>query len=282
MATLLGHAVLLAGLLLYFGSAGAPRQLSEETIEVEIVVEPPGETVVETSPAIPEAIPPLPLVEDESPVSNNPPVEETPLENVRETEKIETAVLEVEPRPEPAPEPIVQPETKLAEPPAEEKEPPPEAEPIEVAPPLVKPRPQKPAPRQAAARKPEKTAPRQAAERTPPKPRNGAPGSAGATGKPSIAGQNAASIDAFRAAVAARLARNRPSTDIAAQAQGVVVVSFGVASSGAAEGVRIARSSGHAVLDGAALSSVRRASPFPPPPPGAPRSFTVPMRFNLR
>ncbi len=301
-ATAIGHTILLAGLLFYFGSAGAPRQISEETIEVEIIVEPPGAAAVETKPATPEASPPTPLVEEEPPIAENPPVMETPPAEVqREPEKIEPPVPEAkqtpepapeptpeptpEPKPEPTPEPIVEPETKLAEPPAKKEEPPPEAEPIAVAPPIVKPTPQKPTPRQAAPRKPENKPPRQVAERAPPNPRNTparAPGSAGASGRPALAGQNAASIDAFRAAVAARLARNRPSTDIAAKAQGVVVVSFGVTSSGSAQDVRIARSSGHAVLDGAALSSVRRASPFPQPPPGAPRSFTVPMRFNLR
>ena len=293
-ATAIGHTILLAGLLFYFGSAGAPRQISEETIEVEIIVEPPGAAAVETNPATPEASPPTPLVEEEPSISENPPVIETPPEEARrEPKKIETPAPEAkrtpepapEPTPEPTPEPIVEPEAKLAEPPAKREEAPQEAEPIAVAPPVVKPKPQQPAPRQAAPRKPENKPPRQAAERAPPNPRNTparAPGSAGAGGRPALAGQNAASIDAFRAAVAARLARNRPSTDIAAKAQGVVVVSFGVTSSGSAEGVRIARSSGHAVLDGAALSSVSRASPFPPPPPGAPRSFMVPMRFNLR
>ncbi|MFN3892513.1 MAG: TonB family protein [Beijerinckiaceae bacterium] len=90
------------------------------------------------------------------------------------------------------------------------------------------------------------------------------------------------SIDAFMAAVAARLARNKPSTDVAAVAQGVVTVTFGIGASGEAQSPRVVRSSGHAVLDQAALQTVRKASPFPVPPPGAPRTFTVPMRFNVR
>lgn len=47
----------------------------------------------------------------------------------------------------------------------------------------------------------------------------------------------------------------------------------------------LARGSGAAVLDQAALSMVRRASPFPPFPPGLGRSkmvFAAPVRFDLR
>ena len=43
--------------------------------------------------------------------------------------------------------------------------------------------------------------------------------------------------------------------------------------------------SGAAILDEAALSMVRRASPFPPFPPGFGRSrmdFAAPIRFDLR
>jgi periplasmic protein TonB len=45
------------------------------------------------------------------------------------------------------------------------------------------------------------------------------------------------------------------------------------------------RSSGASALDDEALALLRRAEPFPPPPPelpGARVDLTVPIRFNLR
>ncbi|MEO0634986.1 MAG: TonB family protein [Pseudomonadota bacterium] len=40
----------------------------------------------------------------------------------------------------------------------------------------------------------------------------------------------------------------------------------------------IRRSSGSAELDRAAIQMIQRAAPFPPPPPGAQRSFNMPIR----
>lgn len=72
--------------------------------------------------------------------------------------------------------------------------------------------------------------------------------------------------------VMARLARV-PKPKI--RARGTATVSFSVASSGRLAGVKIARSSGSAGLDRAAMRMVQRAAPFPSPPPGAQRSFSV-------
>ena len=44
---------------------------------------------------------------------------------------------------------------------------------------------------------------------------------------------------------------------------------------------QLKRSSGHADLDEAVLTLVRRASPVPPPP-GAPRDIVAPVQFNVR
>ncbi len=57
--------------------------------------------------------------------------------------------------------------------------------------------------------------------------------------------------------------------------RGTAVVAFTIAASGGLGGVRIASSSGSAQLDRAALRMIQRAAPFPPPPPGAQRSFTI-------
>jgi protein TonB len=53
------------------------------------------------------------------------------------------------------------------------------------------------------------------------------------------------------------------------------VVAFRIAASGGLAGASIARSSGNAELDRAALSLVQRAAPFPPPPGGAQTSYSV-------
>lgn len=60
--------------------------------------------------------------------------------------------------------------------------------------------------------------------------------------------------------------------------RGTTVVAFRVSGSGGLAGASIARSSGNANLDQAALSMVRRAAPFPPPPPGAQRSFSISIK----
>jgi protein TonB len=64
--------------------------------------------------------------------------------------------------------------------------------------------------------------------------------------------------------------------------QGTAVVSFTLGGSGAVGGVRLARASGVAAIDQEVQAMVRRASPFPPPPAGAMRSFTIPINFTVR
>ncbi len=91
---------------------------------------------------------------------------------------------------------------------------------------------------------------------------------------------NPASASAYRGLVAARLARNKPAGHLAELGSGTAIVSFSIAASGAATGIRLAKSAGHAALDRAALATVRRSSPFPPPPRGAGRAFRVPVHFS--
>jgi protein TonB len=64
--------------------------------------------------------------------------------------------------------------------------------------------------------------------------------------------------------------------------QGVAVVSFSINASGAATGISIARSAGDAALDAEALATVRRASPFAPPPGGVQRMFSAPLSYRIR
>ncbi|WP_417258958.1 TonB family protein [Celeribacter sp.] len=69
-----------------------------------------------------------------------------------------------------------------------------------------------------------------------------------------------------------RVSRPRVST------KGVAVVSFKVAANGGLAAVSLSRSSGSAELDRAALKVVQRAAPFPAPPSGARRSFSIEIK----
>lgn len=59
--------------------------------------------------------------------------------------------------------------------------------------------------------------------------------------------------------------------------KGRVVVSFRIASNGGLSSVSVARSSGVADLDRAALRIIQRAAPFPAPPPGAQTLYRIPI-----
>jgi len=62
-------------------------------------------------------------------------------------------------------------------------------------------------------------------------------------------------------------------------AKGRVVVTLSIASSGALAGIRIARSSGNARMDQAAVQMIRRAR-FPKPPPGAQTTFSKTIKWE--
>jgi protein TonB len=73
-----------------------------------------------------------------------------------------------------------------------------------------------------------------------------------------------------------------PSSARSAGAQGVATVSFSIDGSGRVVSARLAGGSGNAAIDQEVVAMARRASPFPPPPDGKARNFTVPVRFDLR
>ncbi|MCE8006149.1 TonB family protein [Aestuariivita sp.] len=58
-------------------------------------------------------------------------------------------------------------------------------------------------------------------------------------------------------------------------ARGTAIIRFSISGSGGLSGASVAQSSGSAALDQAALRVIRRAAPFPPPPTGARRSFSI-------
>jgi TonB family protein len=107
--------------------------------------------------------------------------------------------------------------------------------------------------------------------------------------KPAQTSRQAVSLSAaeaveYQQAVVARLSAVKRYPDAARERapNGVAVVSFSIGASGAVGAVSIAQSAGDTALDAEALATVRRASPFPPPPSGAPRTFAAPLSFRIR
>jgi protein TonB len=88
----------------------------------------------------------------------------------------------------------------------------------------------------------------------------------------------------YRRAVAARLSAVKRYPEAARERapQGVAIVSFSIGESGQVARVALSRSAGDVALDAEALATVRRASPFPPPPVGGPRVFSAPLSFKVR
>jgi len=67
--------------------------------------------------------------------------------------------------------------------------------------------------------------------------------------------------------------------------KGVVEIAFSLDRQGRVIARHIARASGYDALDEAAVATVARAQPFPPPPdamPGDSFNFTVPIQFSIR
>ena len=94
--------------------------------------------------------------------------------------------------------------------------------------------------------------------------------SAGTSGKSQDVGNKAASN--YPGQVLRRIQRiSRPRVRSKGRAQ----VSFRISASGGLEAARISRSSGSAKLDQAALRIIKKAAPFPKPPAGAQRSYSV-------
>ncbi|MFC5356507.1 TonB family protein [Azospirillum himalayense] len=189
---------------------------------------------------------------------------------------------ESEPQQDPAPEPVSEPEPEVAPepvPPAlEPTEPTPEPAPEPPPPPPPKPLP-KPKPPVKAAPKP------QAAPVPSPSP---TPSAETGTGT----GRNAAAVEAvsasrgavvdYGAQVWAWIGRHKPEK-VVGGGQATVKLTLGTA--GEVLDASILASSGDAALDRAALAAVRRASPFPAPPPSLTaedRVFSVPFLFRPR
>lgn len=191
-----------------------------------------------------------------------PDAEEVPEQPVEEVAKEEPL-----PEPEPPP-PVPEPEVPLPPPPQEKKpETKVEPEPQKVEPPKKRPS-QKPsvatAPRPMPAPQAKAAAPVASASETP---------------------SNA--VPNWRSLIAAILERNKryPPEARSRGDRGTATVQFAINRSGGLIGVNLSRSSGSQILDQEAVELVRRAQPFPPPPPemrGSTITLIVPVRFSFR
>ncbi|CAK0744820.1 periplasmic protein TonB [uncultured Gammaproteobacteria bacterium] len=98
-----------------------------------------------------------------------------------------------------------------------------------------------------------------------------------------LGGRTLAAPDALRLyarAVWARLERFKPK---GSGLHGTVSLRFVLAADGGLFNVEITASSGDEALDRAALTAMRAAAPFPPPPDGASseqRTFAIPFQFR--
>ena len=125
------------------------------------------------------------------------------------------------------------------------------------------------------ARQPARAAPPKAGG--PPKRAGAATGTAGAKAQSSGRGQKSptagnAAASNYPGQVMRRVAQVGR---VRANASGAAVVAFTISSSGRLAALSLAKSSGNADLDRAALRQIRRAVPFPKPPAGAQRSFRI-------
>jgi periplasmic protein TonB len=93
-----------------------------------------------------------------------------------------------------------------------------------------------------------------------------------------------AAAQAYRGAVVGHLAgfKRYPPGARARGTQGSPVVAFSLDGSGRVVSVTLARGSGDVEIDAEVVAMVRRASPFPAPPPGAPHAFSAPVNFRLQ
>jgi periplasmic protein TonB len=97
----------------------------------------------------------------------------------------------------------------------------------------------------------------------------------------------AAETSEWHKRIFARIQRHKayPPSARARGEKGVVQVAFSIDRQGHLVSSRVARVSGHAALDQAAMATLEKAQPFPPPPadtPGEEFSFTVPVEFSIR
>lgn len=274
-----------------------PAPAAPEQAKAAPAEEPPQEKTAEAAkpPELPVA------AEDKAPEAPpeqtaqlpEPPPEPQPPEKTESSVPPETPSEPVPPQePAIAAAPTPEPPAPVAEAPA----PPaalamrePEPEPAPPKPKLVQPKPEPPKQHAPAEAKPKPT---RHTERTGPasaKPahesgqeqtRQAALPSAGSSG---IGRGHSDASSNYPGLVAAHLARFKrfPAEARGRGESGVATVRFTLDGGGRVSSVTLVRPSGNAAFDRESQDVVHRASPFPAPPDGQGKSFTIPVRFSL-
>jgi len=98
---------------------------------------------------------------------------------------------------------------------------------------------------------------------------------------------NSNAVPTWKRQIVTQLERNKryPSAAQARGERGIVQLSFSLDQQGHVTASKIIKSSGSSSLDEATLDLVRRAQPFPPPPPemgNGQINLTVPIRYNIQ
>ncbi|MGH6796669.1 MAG: energy transducer TonB [Methylocella sp.] len=75
--------------------------------------------------------------------------------------------------------------------------------------------------------------------------------------------------------------KHYPESALRRGAKGTATVGFALDETGRLVSVSLLQSSGEADLDAESVAVVKRAAPFPPPPPGAKRSFAIKVAFGM-
>lgn len=179
--------------------------------------------------------------------------------------------------PPPAPEPEITPEIEPQQDPASKPEP--ESTPEPIPPPPPKPLP-KPAPKPPVKAMPKPQAAPGPSPSPTPSTETGT-GHASAAASEPVSASRGAMVD-YGAQVWAWIGRHKPEK-VVGGGQATVKLTLGTA--GEVLDAAILTSSGDEALDRAALAAVRKASPFPTPPPGLTaedRVFSVPFLFRPR
>jgi len=98
---------------------------------------------------------------------------------------------------------------------------------------------------------------------------------------------SAAEVASWHSRIVAQIERHKtyPEAARSRHERGEVRIAFSLDRLGHVIARQVARASGYAQLDEAAMAAVTRAEPFPPPPaamPGDSFNFTVPIQFSIR
>lgn len=243
---LLAHIGLLVGFM-FVRQSDMPPGTPPDAVMINlapIAVAPPPQEEVDTPPQPEEVQPETPP--EPSPVEPQPP---------QPQQQMAVAPAPTEPDVLPAPQPDVMmappPPPKVAEKPVEKTPPKP----------VVKHQPKQAKP---PARAHQRTNLPHAARAAAPSP-----------------GFSGAAVASWKSEIVMRISSVKQYPEEARPASGTAVVAFSVNRSGGIMSARLVRSSGSALLDRAAVETVRRANPVPPPPAGVPGgSFTIPLHFS--